>query len=396
MRIRTASLLFGVLIFGLFAMLGFSLVRTTNLLESEARDLAMAGESISAARRLKLELLIHNRNAFFHSVRKNQARPETAGDLRREITDILAMVRRLIDNEAAAAALVDLEEDIAVYLENLSRLEASGLPAVEQYNILSKHVDEILPMADQLIGANEAQMDALVEAIESQNRATDRVGLLILTMGGALLLSLIAVILCYITYPLRDIALTISEFSAGNAAARVKPGGIAEICQIGSTFNSMADRMEEKQKEQLRFIAAIAHDLRNPLSAMMVASEMLRHKGGTKSSSLTGTILRQVKNMDRMVGDLLDTARIEAGYLDLKFDSSNICALIEDAVNLHLPGANLHFFRVHLPGEPLFCECDGARISQVMNNLLSNAVKYSHNEGSVTVSARAAGCEIVV
>lgn len=396
MRIRTASLLFGVLIFGLFAMLGFSLVRTTNLLEREAQDLAMAGESMNVAKRLKLELLIHNRNAFFHSFREDQARPATAGDLRREITDILATVSRLINNEAAAAALVELEEDIEVYLKNLGRLEASGLPPVEQYNILSKHVDEILPMVDQLIGANEAQMDALVETIESENKAADRVGLLILSMGGALLLSLTALILCYITYPLRDIARTISEFSAGNASARVKPGGITEICQIGANFNSMADRVEEKQKEQLRFIAAIAHDLRNPLSSMMMASELLRRKGDSKSRNLTGTILRQVKNLDRMVGDLLDTARIEAGYLDLRFERCNISSLIEDSVNLHLSGADLHLFRVELPGEPLLCECDGARISQVMNNLLSNAVKYSPNGGAVTVNARHARDEIVV
>jgi signal transduction histidine kinase len=397
MRIRTASLLFGVLIFGLFAMLGFSLVRTTNLLESEARDLAMAGESISAARRLKLELLIHNRNVFFHSVRKDQARPETAGDLRKEITDILATVRRLINNEAAATALVDLEEDITAYLENLSRLEASGLSAIEQYNILSKHVDEILPMVDQLIGANEAQMDALVESIQRQNKATDRVGLLILVMGGVLLLSLTAMIFCFVTYPLRDIARTISDFSAGNAATRVKPGGIMEICQIGSNFNSMADRMEEKQREQLRFIASIAHDLRNPLSSMMMASELLRHKDDTKSRNLTATILRQVKNLDRMVGDLLDTARIEAGHLDLKFERFNINSVIEDSVNLYnMPGADLHLFRLELPDGPLLCECDGARISQVMNNLLSNAVKYSPNGGIVTVSARTAGHEIVI
>lgn len=396
MRIRTAALLFGVLIFGLFAMLGFSLVRTTNLLESEALALVTAAENISAARDLKLELLMHNRNVFFHSFRGEQDPPATARKLRKEITDIPGTVQRLIDSEMTASLLAELETDIAIYLENLSRLEVSGLPAVAQYDIISKHVDEILPVVDRLIGANEARMEALVDTIERENRAAHRTGLLILTMGGALLLSLTVIILRFVIYPLRDIAGAISGFSAGNAAAWVRPGGLTEIRQIGSNFNFMAGRVREKQKEQLRFIAAIAHDLRNPLGSMMMASELLLRRSGPKSRELTDMILRQVKNLDRMVGDLLDTARIEAGYLDLRFDRFDIRALIEDSVNLHRPGAGLHVFRVRLPGEPLLCECDGARISQVLNNLLSNAVKYSPNGGTVTVSARDAGDDILV
>jgi signal transduction histidine kinase len=103
-----------------------------------------------------------------------------------------------------------------------------------------------------------------------------------------------------------------------------------------------------------------------------------------------------MKNLDRLVGDLLDTTRIEAGQLVLHVALHDLRALILDAVDLQRAGATIHELDVELPDGPLGCRCDSARFSQVMNNLLSNAVKYSPNGGTIAVIARRDRDEIEV
>lgn len=395
MRVRTATIIFSILILSLFVLLGFSLMKMTGLLADKADDLSTAAESIEAAQALKLQLLTHNRNVYLYSYQKNPARPASSATLRREVMDILERVKQL-NGIDPAPGLIELESGISSYLQKMYRLEESDIPATEQYWRLSKEVDTILPVVDDLILSSQARMQDLMETIEGWNKMANKIGSVLLIVGGAVLLGLTGMLFVFIGHPLKVVAETISYYTDGNASARVRPGGLMEIRRIGSNFNSMADRLEEKQRDQLRFIAAIAHDLRNPLNAMTMASELLNRKSDPESRNLVGMIRRQVKNLDRMVGDLLDTARIEAGYLDLKFDSFDISSLIEDSVNLYRPGSDLHLFRVNLSNEPLVCQCDGARISQVLNNLLSNAVKYSPNGGAVTVRARRAGNEVIV
>jgi two-component system, OmpR family, sensor histidine kinase MtrB len=347
MKLKTAALLFCTVIFGLFVLLGASLIKITTLLDREARDIAAAGTSINTAQELKSQLLTHNRNAFLYSLNKNPNRLESGKVLRAKIADLLERMRRLANHGREKTILDALETEIASYLEKLDRLEISGLTAVDQYNEARRDVDQTLSAVDRLIEFNESQMRQLTGIVGERNRTADSIGFLILALGSAVLLALTGMML------------------------------------------SMANRLEEKQKERLRFIAAIAHDLRNPLSSMSMASELLVRKGAEQDRELANIILRQVKNLDRMAGDLLDTTRIEAGHVDLQLSLHDINALVSDSVQLHRAGSDLHRLRVEIPDEPVFCLCDGGRVSQVINNLISNALKYSllHREKEQIVVA---------
>jgi two-component system, OmpR family, sensor histidine kinase MtrB len=391
MKVKTATFLLAALILGLFILLGGSLIRMTSLLDEEANALGMAGESISVVKELRSYLLSHNREDFLFSLQSadNQV-------LGREIDGLIARMEMLVTSEQENAVLTELKTEIAAYLAKLDRIEKSALSALERYKEATEDVQKPLAVVYKLIDINQTEMDALVQTIDKLNRTADRIAFLLLALGGIVLLCLMGMMFFYIAYPLKSVAKTISRFSAGDTSVRVKPAGLMEISQIGANFNSMADRLQENQQEQLRFIAAIAHDLRNPLYSISMTSELLNLKGDPEYRNLANIISRQVKNLDRMVGDLLDTARIEARQIDLDFSSHDINSLIMDAVQLHGTGADMHRFKLDLPDEPLLCECDGGRISQVLNNLLSNAIKYSPNGGTITVKAHRVGDEAVV
>jgi two-component system, OmpR family, sensor histidine kinase MtrB len=395
MKVNTAALLFSTVIFSLFLLLGISLIRTTNLLDREAKALAAAGEDTRMAEELKSRLLILNRNAFLHSLGRDRTRLEDSAALRTQISALLAGMEQLITNDEESI-FMDLRTEISSYLEKMEGLENSGLPPLQRYVEVSKDVDETLVAIDRQIEVNRLQMETLVATIDRQNKMVDWLGLFLLAAGGAVLAILIGTMFLYIAHPLRIAAETIVKFGSGEAAARVSRRGLREIRQIGSSFNSMADRLQEKQKEQLRFIAAIAHDLRNPLNSMSMASELLVRKCDPENSRWADVILRQVKNLDRMVGDLLDTTRIESGHIDLRLSVHNVNALIEDSVRLHSAASRLHRFNVEIPDQSLLCRCDAGRIFQVINNLLSNAIKYSPNGGTVRIGARREQEEIVV
>jgi signal transduction histidine kinase len=134
----------------------------------------------------------------------------------------------------------------------------------------------------------------------------------------------------------------------------------------------------------------VAHDLRNPLSALKLSAAAVRPDRPLPSEEKVrerfGVVTRQVAQIERMVEDLLDTTRIEAGQLRLHLEVHDLVGLVCEAVALHEEVSPLHPLTLQPPAEaPLPVRCDGTRIAQVLNNLLSNAIKYSPQGGQVRV-----------
>ncbi len=387
MQTKTATAISLFLVLGLFAVWAVSLMRITYLLDHEAQALTQAGESIRVAQELKSGLLVHNRNAFLYSLTRDPIRFEDRQSQLQEMDDLLKAMARLAGTEEEAAVLVDLNDKITTYRQLRDRLDdASGAP-VEQYRKISRDVDDALKAADRLIAINRAQMTELADGVSELNTTADRLALILLSLGALILLAFFIFILLFISRPLLKVSEVISRYGLGESTLRAESRSLREIAQISATFNSMADRLEDKRQEQLRFIASVAHEIRNPLNAMGMAANALAPDEQGEERELVGILVRQVRNLDRILEDLLDTTRIEAGELKLQRSQHDLAALIADATELHRAVSPVHSLRVELPPEPLWCECDGRRIAQVINNLLSNALKYSPTGGSVTVNA---------
>ena len=140
-------------------------------------------------------------------------------------------------------------------------------------------------------------------------------------------------------------------------------------------------------------LAMVSHDLRNLLGSMALHTEfMLRDlpadvdpKSGTRAR--TERIQRSVARMNRLVGDLLDVARIEEGKLAVQPTRLDLTPLLREAVELAEPAAQAAklTLRVEAPPDPVLVPADRDRILQVMANLLANAFKFTPAGGTVTV-----------
>ena len=157
----------------------------------------------------------------------------------------------------------------------------------------------------------------------------------------------------------------------------------------------------ETDQRKDEFLAMLAHELRNPLSPILNALEILRLRGDDPAARERALTLarRQARHMARLVDDLLDVSRITRGKIELRKERVELRALVTHAIESSraLLEARGHELSVSLPDEPVWMEADPARMEQVLANLLNNAAKYTDPGGRVwVVVERPKDCEAVI
>jgi signal transduction histidine kinase len=190
------------------------------------------------------------------------------------------------------------------------------------------------------------------------------------------------------------------RFAAGDRNARAPAAGPHELRTMAVRFNEMADELSRQREAQMAFLAGVAHDLRNPLSPLRMSTvllaEAVRFDPNGNASGLLRVIARQVEQLDRMIGDLLDVSRIEAGRLELRTENVDVRQVSADVVELFRPVTPQHQLRLCCPDGPVWITCDPLRVQQVLANLVSNGIKYSPDGGVLTVTAERDGAHAAI
>jgi signal transduction histidine kinase/DNA-binding response OmpR family regulator len=156
-------------------------------------------------------------------------------------------------------------------------------------------------------------------------------------------------------------------------------------------------RMADRRKDE--FLATLAHELRNPLAPISTGLSLLSESSDPEVSRRTlGVMQRQVRHMVRLIDDLLDVSRITMGKLELKRERIAVAAVVEAGIEGSQPNLQRgqHRLRLDLTDEPLFLDADHTRIAQVISNLLNNSSKYTANEGTIELSVRREGEDVVI
>lgn len=145
----------------------------------------------------------------------------------------------------------------------------------------------------------------------------------------------------------------------------------------------------DRRKDE--FLAMLAHELRNPLAPIRNAARILRNRVAAlpELGSAVGVIDRQVKQMSRLVDDLLDVSRISKGQIIVRKARVELSAVINSAIEASRPliEAHGHELSVSLPPEAVYLDADETRLGQVLLNLLNNAAKYTPEGGRIWLSA---------
>ncbi|NEX62110.1 hybrid sensor histidine kinase/response regulator [Noviherbaspirillum galbum] len=149
-------------------------------------------------------------------------------------------------------------------------------------------------------------------------------------------------------------------------------------------------KLESRQKDE--FIAVLAHELRNPLAPIQAGIDLMKLMPSPSGAfDHTRDVMdRQLSHLVRLIDDLLDISRINAGKFELRLervDAADVVSAALEASDAYIVGAG-HALDVALPDEPVYIRADAVRMAQVLTNLLNNAAKYTPSGGHIWLSVR--------
>jgi signal transduction histidine kinase/CheY-like chemotaxis protein len=156
-------------------------------------------------------------------------------------------------------------------------------------------------------------------------------------------------------------------------------------------------RVADRRKDE--FLAILAHELRNPLAPITNALAILRSAALEPGVGKVRDIMeRQLRQLVRLVDDLLDVSRITTGKLVLRKDAVDLVEIVHAAADTVRPliESRQHKLSLHLPAHPVPMHADNVRLGQVVSNLLNNAAKYTEPGGKIDVYMEAQDKEVVL
>jgi len=178
------------------------------------------------------------------------------------------------------------------------------------------------------------------------------------------------------------------EDAAGGITGAVRiVSDITSHREMEDALRQRAEELAEADRRKDEFLAMLAHELRNPLAAIVTAVGLLerRHPGDEREQRMRTIIRRQSQHLTRLVDDLLDVSRITRGKVVLRREPIDLRPVLEHALSLMKPRAEQRGLKLEsqLEDGPLRVEADATRLEQVFTNLLDNATKYTDSGGTV-------------
>lgn len=234
-------------------------------------------------------------------------------------------------------------------------------------------------------------------SFESQEASIEIIGrgLLIAAITVFLLMLAMAyLIVRQVVNPIREIARVANSFTQGNFSNRVRVKGEDEIAALGNAFNEMAfsieqqiSRLENLSRMQQRFVSDVSHELRNPLTTIRMASEVILSVKNDLNPTVARSaeiLMAQIMRFDQLLSDLLEVSRFDAAVATLESDSLDLNELVNELVNETVIELAEDHPAITIKREPegaeMVIDGDKRRIMRIIRNLLSNALDYSEGK----------------
>ncbi|MGV0106230.1 sensor histidine kinase [Nostoc sp. DSM 114167] len=177
------------------------------------------------------------------------------------------------------------------------------------------------------------------------------------------------------------------KFAAGQMDARLPVSDIPELSGLSSSFNHMAASLEGVEARRREVIGDMTHELRTPLTVVRGYLEELADGEIEASPEIYRRLAKETRRLERLVNDLQELSKAEAGYLPINIQRVNLRPLLESLVEKFsdqlLEDGPVMLLQCPSVLPPVLADID--RTEQVLVNLLGNAVRYT-NEGSITIT----------
>ena len=327
------------------------------------------------------------------------------------------------ETEAAfRSGQLSLEEEDLV-----STISSTFLGVITTGNQVMDQVDEqrglILKLANDLESINrildeDVRPLELAATMKHLNSAEASVGvaklssIVLVALGAVVGLGAMAIVARQIVNPIVSLTEVATEFARGNLGVRANGGTSDEIGSLADSFNQMARARQLVEEESLaliaelaeqnaelaqldelkdNFMSSVSHELRTPLTAIKGSAEILLDGEGVTEEiqkQFLTIINSESDRLTRLINDVLDLARIEAGQEQWHDEFNSMSDIIQSAVSgiQSLAIQNCLDLVVTLDPDLPDVWCDRDKVNQVLTNLLSNAIKFTPENGDIGVT----------
>jgi signal transduction histidine kinase len=185
---------------------------------------------------------------------------------------------------------------------------------------------------------------------------------------------------------------------AGLLGGRI--GGVVEASRARERERALVQKLREIDNTKSEFVSMLAHELKGPMTTLIGFSHVLKEQWDEISDEKRHNILeilsKEMDRLARLVSDLLDLSRIEAGTLRYEMRAVDLGELVNGTLEIHTSLSRHHAFDCRIPDDLPHVWADPDRLRQVLINLMTNATRYSPEGSTVTVTAAQGGDEVAV
>jgi two-component system sensor histidine kinase BaeS len=199
-----------------------------------------------------------------------------------------------------------------------------------------------------------------------------------------------------LTRPLREAQEATRRIASGDLAVRVPEDADdgAELAGLARSINAMAESLERSRGMERQFLLSVSHDLRTPLTSIRGFGEALAEGKAPDPAHAGSVITAEARRLERLVGDLLELAKLDARRFSLDIRATDVAEVVSDTTEGFRPsaeraGVGLDVDLGDPSGPPALAAADPDRLAQVVANLVENALKFAVSRISVSVVAGA-------
>ncbi|SDF95106.1 His Kinase A (phospho-acceptor) domain-containing protein [Lentzea fradiae] len=197
------------------------------------------------------------------------------------------------------------------------------------------------------------------------------------------------------TSPLREMTSAARSMASGDYSRTVRATSSDEVGQLAEAFTVMASDLAAADRQRRELIANVSHELRTPISALQAVLENVVDGVAQADAATMRTALAQTERLGRLVTELLDLSKIDAGVLSLNRETLSVSSLVADVVAEAAVAAPTASFSIDVPDD-LTVFADGERLHQVLVNLVDNAARHGPTGGLVSVTGSATAASVVL
>jgi two-component system, OmpR family, sensor histidine kinase MtrB len=325
---------------------------------------------------------------------------EVQSALSRSGSNVAALLRRQNQRDLSTVLFVDAE--VYTSTESLSSKRipdslrelvspgtlAAKVPAVRTPGDFAYQIVRHSGRTELVVGVPLTALEAEFYGVASLADVESRLRSLARTLAIAALLSSVGAALVGRTVirralrPLSDVASGAADISSGRLDTRLPLTGDADLDPLLASFNDMAQTLQDRIEREARFASDVSHELRTPLTALVTAAGLLdgrRDELGERSQKTLDVLVTQTAHFERLVLDLLEISRFDAGAAELHAEVVQLPELVRAVIRVNGSDAAVEWLELD---PPEMC-VDKRRVERMIANLLQNAANYGGGAISV-------------